>query len=47
MIHIVKIIILPKAIYRINVIPSKFQHNSSQTWKDKFLISYGKTKNPG
>jgi hypothetical protein len=24
--------------------PSKFQHNSSQIWKEKFSTSYGKAK---
>jgi hypothetical protein len=39
--------ILPKVIYRFNAIPSKFQHNYSQTWKEQFSVPYGKTKYPG
>jgi hypothetical protein len=27
-------------------LPSNFQHNSLQTLKEQFQISYGKTKNP-
>jgi hypothetical protein len=27
--------------------PSKLQHNSSQTSKEKFSMSYGETKNTG
>jgi hypothetical protein len=30
----VKMAILPKTIYRFKQSPSKFQHNSSQTWKE-------------
>jgi hypothetical protein len=26
---------------------SKFQQNSSQSWKEQFSTSYGRTKNPG
>jgi hypothetical protein len=26
--------------------PSKFQHNSSKTWKEQFSNSSGKAKNP-
>jgi hypothetical protein len=26
--------------------PSRFQHSSSETWKEQFSISYGKTKKP-
>ena len=46
-IKIVKMEILPKTIYKFNGIPSKSQHNSSQTLKEQYSISYGKTKNPG
>jgi hypothetical protein len=42
-----KMIILPKAIYRFNATPSKFQHNSLQTLKGQYSTSNGKTKNQG
>jgi chloramphenicol O-acetyltransferase len=35
--------ILPKAIYRFNAIPSKFQHDF-QTFKEECSTSYAKTK---
>jgi len=40
-INLVKMTILPKAIYKRKAIPSKIQHNSSQILKEKFLTSYG------
>jgi hypothetical protein len=45
-INIEKMAILPRAIYRFNAPPTKFQHNSSQTLKRQFPASCGK-KNPG
>jgi hypothetical protein len=46
-INIVKMAILPKAIYRFQATPSKFQLNSSQSWKGQFANSSGLTKNLG
>jgi hypothetical protein len=43
-INTVKISILPKAITDSMQSPSKFQHNSSQTWKEQLSTSYGKNK---
>jgi hypothetical protein len=40
---IVKIAILPKAIYRFNEISIKLQHNSSQNLTEQFSTSHGKT----
>jgi hypothetical protein len=37
--------ILPKAISRLNTIPSNFQHNSSKTCKEQSSNSSGKAKN--
>jgi hypothetical protein len=37
-------VIIPKPIYSFNTIPIKIQHNSSQTWKEKFSTSYEKNK---
>jgi hypothetical protein len=42
-INIVKMAILPKAIYRFNVIPIKFQLNSLQTLEGQFSNPYRKT----
>jgi hypothetical protein len=44
-INIVKIAILPKAIYRFNAILIKFQRNSLQSRKEKFANPSGITKN--
>ena len=39
-----KMIIISKAMIILSMQSlSKFQHNSSKTWKEKFSISYGKT----
>jgi hypothetical protein len=46
-INILKMAILPKQSRDSMQIPTKFQHNSLQTWKEQFLTSYGKTKNSG
>jgi hypothetical protein len=46
-INIVKIAILPKAIYRFMQSPSKFQNNSLWTLKEHFSTSYGKTETTG
>jgi hypothetical protein len=43
-INIIKMSILPKAIYRFNAISSKSQHNSLKTWKNQFLNSSRKAK---
>jgi hypothetical protein len=40
-----KAVLLPSSTQKQS--PSKFQHNSSQTWKEQFSTSYRKTKNPG
>jgi hypothetical protein len=45
-ISIVKMTILAEAIYRLNVIPIRTQHNSSKTWKEQFSNTSGKAKNP-
>lgn len=42
--NIIKMAIIPNAIYRFKMIPSKFQHNSSKTCKEQFSVSFGKTK---
>jgi hypothetical protein len=44
-INIVKIEILPKAIYRFNAIPLKFQLKFSLSYKEQFENSFGITKN--
>jgi hypothetical protein len=46
-IGIVKLTNLAKTTYTFNPIPIKFQHNPSQTLKEQFPTSYGKTKNKG
>jgi hypothetical protein len=43
-INIVKMALLLKAMYRFNAIPSKFQVNSSASWKGQFVNSSGITK---
>jgi hypothetical protein len=43
----VKMAILPKAMYRFIAFPSRLQHNSLHTLKQKSSPSYGKIKNPG
>ena len=45
-INIVKITILPKAIYRFNVIPIKLPMAFFTELEQKFHNSYGKTKRP-
>jgi hypothetical protein len=45
-INVVKMTILPKAIYRFNTIPIKIPTQFLQTLKEQFLTSHGKT-NPG
>ena len=46
-VNIIKMAILPKQTVDSMKSPSKSQHNSSQTLKTQYSISYGKTKNPG
>ena len=46
-INIVKMAILPKAIYRFKAIPIKSQHNISQTLKEQFSTLYRKQKTQG
>ena len=46
-INIVKMIILLKAVYRFNAIPTESQQNSSQTCKGQCSTLYVKTKFPG
>jgi hypothetical protein len=43
-INIVKVIILPRAIYRFYTIPIKIPTHFLQTLKKQFSISYGKNK---
>ena len=45
-INIVKMTILPNAIYRFNAIPINYQWCISQNWNKKFHNSYGNTKDP-
>jgi hypothetical protein len=46
-INIVKITILPKAIYMFSAIPIKILTQFLQTLKEQFSNLYGKTKIPG
>ena len=45
-INIVKMTILPKAIYRFNAIPIKVPIAFFPDWKEKFHNLYGNTKDP-